>query len=316
MADDASTSKKRKVISGSSDADTVKAAAHPFGTNKGGFSDVVLRSSDGVDFFAHMGTLSLSSPVFGGLFGIPTPGTTVPDRDDTRDGLPVVWLSETSRVLDSILRFVYPLPPPSNLTFREIADVLSVLDKYELTGIAYRVQPLLADLLEVDPVGVYAISAANKIYDLAGKAAIRTLKIPVDSLESPNLRHIPTREYNRLLRFHFDVNKIMQDLVSGTSWFSTLRGLHERSTTIDLCDACYDYDAYSEWYIHRSLRLLILHCKSARFFYHEMDELRSYYEHISLYRSCRTCKRSCMRIEGDKLIELLGSAVKNELEKV
>jgi hypothetical protein len=315
-ADGTNSYKKRKDAAQDSSDGTVKTAAHPFDFQEGGLSDVVLRSSDGVDFFAQMATLSLSSPVFGGLFCIPTPVTTSPDRDSIRNGFPVVRLSETSRTLDSVLRFIYPIPPPDNLTFQEIADVLGALDKYCLTGILHRVQPLLASLLDDNPIGVYAVSIANKIYDLAGDAAIRTLKIPLERLVLINIYQIPIKDYNRLLAFHYKADDLIQFIVYSTSWFSTLRGLYESSTVAHACSSCYDSDTYDGWVMHRSLRLLILHCASSRFFYRDMKALYNYYEHISMFYSCKKCNKDCARIEAKKFIGLLDYAVTKALKKV
>jgi hypothetical protein len=309
------TSKKRKDAAQDSSDGTVKTAAHPFDFQEDGLSDVVLRSSDGVDFFVHMVTLSVSSSVFGGLFRIPTPAITSPDRDDIRDGLPVVRLSETSRTLDSVLRFIYPIPPPDDLKFQEVADVLSAVDKYCLTGILHRVQPLLASLLDDDPVGVYAISVANKIYDLARDAALQTLEIPIEKLSSPNIEYIPTKDHTRLLKYHFDVDLDMQKFVCGTSWFSTLQGLYKKPTN-NLCRSCYNSETYPEWVIHRSFELLIQHCERARFFYLDTLDLNDIYDKISPYYFCRTCNRGCAEIETNKFIKLLQSAVAEKLEQV
>jgi hypothetical protein len=320
MADagSANSSKKRKNAKSDSPAnETVKTAAHPFDPHQGGLSDVVLRSSDGVDFFAHIVPLSLSSPVFAGLFHMPTPASTSFDKDDIRDGLRIVRLGETSRTLDSVLRFIYPIPPPDDLTLQEISDVLVAVDKYCLTGILHRVQPLLTALLDDDPVGVYAVCAANRLYDLAGDAAIRTLEIPVQKLESPNIRYIPAKDYKRLVKFHFDVDEIIRDVVGGSLWFRLLRGLYKKSTK-GLCAICYDTMTYSdaEWVIHRSLRLLVVHCESVRFFHLELESLYSYYEKISQIYMCKICDWDCSKIEAAKFIELLKSAVNNELKQV
>jgi hypothetical protein len=320
MADAGGTnsSKKRKNVNSNSPAnETVKTAAHPFDPYQGSLSDVVVRSSDGVDFFTHKLVLSLSSPVLEGIFRMPTPASTSFDRDDIRDGLPIVQFSETSRTLDSVLRFIYPIPPPDDLTLQEISDVLVAVDKYCLTGVPHRVQPLLTALLDDDPVGVYAVCAANRLNDLAGEAAVRTVKMPLQKLESRNIGYIPAKVYSRLMKFHFDADKIIHDFVFETQWFQNLRGLHKKSV-IGLCSSCYDFETYSsdKWIIHRSFRLVIRHCESTRFFYHDLDYLHEFYENLSEFGACKTCERDFSKLESRKFIDLFISAVNNELKQV
>ncbi|KAI0732150.1 hypothetical protein C8Q72DRAFT_753347, partial [Fomitopsis betulina] len=58
-------------------------------------ADVILRSSDLVDFRVRKGILAEASSVFDDMFGIPQPENT-PSQGDTREGLPVVRLEENS----------------------------------------------------------------------------------------------------------------------------------------------------------------------------------------------------------------------------
>ena len=70
-------------------------------------ADVILRTSDGVDFRVHKAILSLAtSPVFKDI-SLPT---TAFEKNEVRDGLPVVAVSESSKVPDLALRFMFLLP--------------------------------------------------------------------------------------------------------------------------------------------------------------------------------------------------------------
>ncbi|KAJ6612605.1 hypothetical protein B0H10DRAFT_1917951 [Mycena sp. CBHHK59/15] len=63
-------------------------------------ADVLLSSSDGVNFRAHRLVLSLLSPVFGDMFQLPQP------RGDTL--IPQIHLAESAMVLNRVLVFCYP----------------------------------------------------------------------------------------------------------------------------------------------------------------------------------------------------------------
>ena len=84
-------------------ADDSTYAATPFDHAK---ADVILRSSDNVDFRVFKLFLSLASPFFATLFDIPR-YTEVGDQE-VKDGLAVVHVTEDSKTLDALLRFCYP----------------------------------------------------------------------------------------------------------------------------------------------------------------------------------------------------------------
>jgi BTB/POZ domain len=69
-------------------------------------ANLIIRSSDHVDFRVHKPALALSSPFFKDLLSLPQPydGETV-------DGLPMVQFSEDSELLNSLFSMPYPLRP-------------------------------------------------------------------------------------------------------------------------------------------------------------------------------------------------------------
>lgn len=68
-------------------------------------ADVVLRSSDGIDFRVHRIVLSLASPFFKEMFTLPQP-TSEPE-------VPIIPMSESALLLDKALRFWILAPSPS-----------------------------------------------------------------------------------------------------------------------------------------------------------------------------------------------------------
>ena len=81
---------------------TITDAPEPFDASA--LSDVILRSSDSVDFFALQSLLRVASPVFYDLFSF----VTDPMEEHSKNGLPVVAVSEDSETLLCLLSFIYP----------------------------------------------------------------------------------------------------------------------------------------------------------------------------------------------------------------
>ncbi|ESK83244.1 hypothetical protein Moror_15088 [Moniliophthora roreri MCA 2997] len=95
-------------------------------------ADVILRTSDNVDFYFYRLILSLVSPFFKDMFTLPNPAT--PDgKDDKKNETHVIPVSEDSVTLDHTLRFVYPgIEPPVLSTWEEVEPVFETFIKYQM----------------------------------------------------------------------------------------------------------------------------------------------------------------------------------------
>ena len=69
-------------------------------------ANIIIRSSDLIDFRVHKSVLAMSSPFFKDLLSLPQPSDS-----ETSDGLPVIELSEDSELLHTLVSMLYPLPP-------------------------------------------------------------------------------------------------------------------------------------------------------------------------------------------------------------
>src|ERR1700691_3221543 len=70
-------------------------------------ADIIIRSSDGMHFRMIKLLLSLVSPIFKDLFNLPR-STEEEGIDETKDGLPIVDLTEKSGTIKNLLSFCYP----------------------------------------------------------------------------------------------------------------------------------------------------------------------------------------------------------------
>jgi hypothetical protein len=68
-------------------------------------ANLVIRSSDFVNFKVHTPVLAVASPFFKDLLTLPQP----PDSESV-DGLPVIQLPEDSELLSTLVSMLYPLP--------------------------------------------------------------------------------------------------------------------------------------------------------------------------------------------------------------
>jgi hypothetical protein len=69
-------------------------------------ANLIIQTSDLVNFRVHKSVLAMVSPVFNDMFSIPQPS-----NGESVDGLPVVQLSEDSDVLNTLVSMLYPLRP-------------------------------------------------------------------------------------------------------------------------------------------------------------------------------------------------------------
>ncbi|KAH9058072.1 hypothetical protein EDB87DRAFT_1792439, partial [Lactarius vividus] len=90
-------------------------------------ANVIIRSSDQVNFRVHKSLLAISSPLFDDLFSLPQP----PDGEIV-DGLPVVQLSEDAYLLNSLVSLIYPVPPVIPGSYEKVFALLAACQKYDV----------------------------------------------------------------------------------------------------------------------------------------------------------------------------------------
>ncbi|KAK0445739.1 hypothetical protein EV421DRAFT_1794562 [Armillaria borealis] len=161
-------------------------------------SDIILVSSDGVRFHAHKLLLSLASPFFKDLITLaqaPIDGS-----------LPSVPLTESSSIIDKILRFCYPI---KDATFDKIAEIYLVAEamhKYLMEDVTNRLPSELRRLTEVQPLRAFVVACAVGWKEEAAFASKKVLEGPLliqDEEDIPELKHLGSvKTYHRLLKFH------------------------------------------------------------------------------------------------------------------
>jgi len=159
-------------VRGERELDITDIAPPPF-DNPRGDADVVLGASDGVAFFLHTSTLRMSSVFFANILPLPsTPESTV-GVARTVHGLPIIPVTESSRVLDFMLRaVVYPAVLPTITALEDAALFLRGAYKYQMPLVASAVQNSLEALCHAGHVlDVYAFACTSHLEQLAEYAA-------------------------------------------------------------------------------------------------------------------------------------------------
>ena len=142
-------------------------------------ADVILRTSDNVDFHFPRALLVLVSSFFESLFSDGTP-------TDTKDGRPIIALHDNSSELQYLLHFSYPLssPPP----FKKVAEidaVHAIAQKYVMEGVLVSMERAIfasPNIMALDAVPLFCLAARFSFSALATHAARRSLSIRADDL--------------------------------------------------------------------------------------------------------------------------------------
>lgn len=158
-------------------------------------ADLILRSSDGVDFRVRKAFMTEVSPVFEDMMVV---GQT--DQGE----VPLVRLEEHSRTLEHFLRFVYPVENPKVDTLDDVFALLEAARKYIAEYVLEEARRQFASLAEEQPVRAYAMACSRR-WTLETKVAARaTLLFPLFDGDSDieEFEHITAAAYVRLQRYH------------------------------------------------------------------------------------------------------------------
>ncbi|KAH8985646.1 hypothetical protein EDB86DRAFT_2833061 [Lactarius hatsudake] len=144
-------------------------------------ADIILRSSDLVDFRVHKSTLSISSPFFSDMFSLPQPPLGL---DEVVDNLPVVQLSECAEVLLGLITILYPIPTVIPDSYDKALDLLAASQKYDMPTVQSTIRSEMKSRNLTTPTGAlafraYAIASNHGLIPEMEAAARLTLEYPM-----------------------------------------------------------------------------------------------------------------------------------------
>lgn len=143
-----------------------KVASSPFNSES---ADIILRTSDHVDFHVHRVVMSLASPFFSTMFSLKPPEGQECNCKIAK-AEPVV-VAEDSVVLDHLLRFCYPLREPVIQDLDTVGRVLEAALKYDIDCASHLIRQSLLSRIGDSALRVYAIACQLSLEDMARAAA-------------------------------------------------------------------------------------------------------------------------------------------------
>jgi hypothetical protein len=142
-------------------------------------ADIILQSSDLVNFRVHRLVLVTSSSFFRVMFTLPQPSNA------PADGLPVVHVPEAAEVLNSLLSILYPVPPEMPHSIDNILALLAAAEKYDMGAVQSSIRAEISRkklLSPTDSAGVfhmYAVASSKKLIPEMEAAARLSLDYPL-----------------------------------------------------------------------------------------------------------------------------------------
>ncbi|KAH9989324.1 hypothetical protein BJV77DRAFT_948568, partial [Russula vinacea] len=147
-------------------------------------TNLIIRSSDFVDFRVHRSMLAMASPFFKDLLSLPQPSDS-----ETVDGLPVVQLSEGSELLNCLVSILYPVPTAMPNSYEKVLSLLvlyllAACQKYEMDSVLSFIRAEISRGASPGPKGAeafraYAIASTKGLIPEMEDAARQTLEYPM-----------------------------------------------------------------------------------------------------------------------------------------
>ncbi|EIM86802.1 uncharacterized protein STEHIDRAFT_111228 [Stereum hirsutum FP-91666 SS1] len=205
----------------------VRDAPPPF-NDPDGDADIIIRSVDGIDFRVHRLFLSKASHAFRDMFTTPLPQPSTPgssNPDSTRDGLPIIPVTENEKSLSILFQMIYPMDMPNLTDLPTLRLAMRTMDKYIVPCFSRTVESALAENLPKHPHAICALAARYSLTKIANEAAMRTLRnamslSDIDPAEDDDWAHVPNShyQYRKFLRFHQQNSEVAVGVVRGLTW--------------------------------------------------------------------------------------------------
>jgi len=260
-------------------------------------ADLILRSSDKVDFHVHKIILSLSSPFFKTMFSLPRPNESFSEKQQ-----PIIDMSEGRTTISALLTFIYPAVVSDASEFDsldEIMDALEAAKKYEMAVASQRLIQQFAEskFVKDDPVMAFCVAHSRKSGDAARIAAVASLQYPM-SLDNiaDKLQHVDGVALYLLYKFHRACSVTAPEAVSDV-----------RLTDQDLARLGFKKTTYNDFIARAPKVLLEQPCPEAITKDHFLKTV--YDKHVCV--SCQTTMRAVSEFS-----RLLGKEVERRISEV
>ncbi|KAJ7073098.1 hypothetical protein C8F01DRAFT_268920 [Mycena amicta] len=203
-------------------APTTRNALFPFGPNANDDNppDIIVRSSDLIDFHVHKSLLSFSSPFFRNMFAFPEP--TGANANPKMNGMSVVDLPESGDAVRLVLALIYPGVFTGTPTLDGFVEAYDAARKYDIASGELVLSAILDDsrLLTTSPHRLFVIACRLNKEDIAKRAAQETLKLPRTAYISPpppEFKLLPGHQVWKLYDFQYTAAEALQKTLASFS---------------------------------------------------------------------------------------------------
>jgi hypothetical protein len=182
-------------------------------------ADIIIRTSDSVEFRVYSVLLRISSPFFKSMLSLPQPPPS-PDNGGSHDGnTPIIPVTESSLIIEPMLRFCYPFGDPKITRFSDIVGIVDAMRKYELVQLERAVELLHGEeVLAEKPFQVFAIACRLKLEEHVRKAAFYTLRHPLPVTVPEEFSFIGAVHLYQLLLYRKECVKAARARLETLAW--------------------------------------------------------------------------------------------------
>ncbi|EIM83862.1 uncharacterized protein STEHIDRAFT_100880 [Stereum hirsutum FP-91666 SS1] len=200
-------------------------------------ADIILHTSDFVDFYVYKIILAHASPFFRTMFSLPGPQTPtvfesgIKEVDDDppaeqRFGIPIILLTEDSETLEALLRAVYPGLQPKIDDLDDVARLLQVSEKYEIEAFHPMARFILKEQVEEHPIHAYSIACRfgfNDVASCAAKASLHVRYTDIVTSRAGPVSFMTVPQHQRLLEYHHRCGEAASRVASSYQWVQDCR---------------------------------------------------------------------------------------------
>ncbi|CDO76671.1 hypothetical protein BN946_scf184305.g3 [Trametes cinnabarina] len=170
-------------------------------------ADLVIRTSADTTFMVHKVIVAAASPVLAAKIASAAVHVAHPDNPavDAATASLEIALPESEFVLETLLRYIYPLPEPVLLDLDDIAAVYdAAANRYSFACATSALQRALSSprFLDAEPVRIYALAKRFGLEDLARTALRDTLRHPAVWPDYDEFTEMPASHYRTPLAAH------------------------------------------------------------------------------------------------------------------
>ncbi|GBE80623.1 hypothetical protein SCP_0303380 [Sparassis crispa] len=189
---------------------------HPFDDAD---ADIIIRSSDGVDFRVYKVVLSKASPVFKDMFTLPAEKPA----QISQLSIPVVSVTEDSRTLENLLRMCYPVAQPVLTRLEDVHAVLDAAKKYMMDQLVQGLKDALMAFATKEPFRVLCVAYSFRFEDETRLAAKGTLQLFMRPLlpKPTELCLIPSTVLYNLMQYHDRCTEAALGVFTDLGWVLT-----------------------------------------------------------------------------------------------